>query len=100
MIRSLRKHLALYSIAVLSLAIAMALCVVALSLSNAIRAPPPYARDPGQLASIYTVALNRAKEYFSYPDYQYFRDHSRAFSGIAETNYGISKVEISQGRRE
>jgi predicted permease len=100
MIRSLRKHLRLHAIAVFSLAIAMALSVVALSLSNAILLRPPFARDPSRLATIYTVASNGEKGYLSYPDYQYFREHSRMFSGIAELNYGIFKNELSLGDRE
>jgi predicted permease len=100
MIRSLLKNWKLNSIAVFSLAIAMALSVVALSVSNAILLRPPLARDPERLVTLYTVAGNGAKESFSYPDYQYVRDHNRSFAGIAALNYGFNKYETSYGNRD
>ena len=83
MIRSLLKNWKLNSIAVFSLAIAMALSVAALSMSNAALLRPPLARDPQRLVTMYTVAGNGAKDAFSYPDYRYIREHSRIFSGVA-----------------
>ncbi len=100
MIRSLLKNWKLNSIAVFSLAIAMALSVVVLSLSNAILLRPPVAHNPERLVTIYTVAGNGAKESFSYPDYQYIRDHNRVFSGVAALSYGVSKDQTSYGNRD
>src|SRR6266436_5294104 len=99
MIRSLLKNWKLNSIAVFSLAIAMALSVVALSVSNAILLRPPVAHDPERLVTLYTVARNGAKESFSYPDYQYIRDHNRSFSGVAALNYGFYKYDATFGNR-
>src|SRR5260370_8897813 len=99
MIRSLLKNWKLNSIAVFSLAIAMALSVVALSISNAILLRAPVAHDPERLVTLYTVAHNGAKESFSYLDYQYIRDHNRSFSGVAPLNYGFYKYEASYGKR-
>lgn len=100
MLRSLLKNWKLNSIAVFSLAIAMALSVVALSVSNAILLRPPLARDPERLVTLYTVAGNGAKESFSYPDYQYVRDHNRSFAGIAALNYDFSKYGTTYGNRD
>ena len=65
MIRSLLKNWKINSIAVFSLAIAIALSVVALSISNAILLRPPVAHDPERLVTLYTVAGNGAKESFT-----------------------------------
>src|SRR5258708_1482816 len=99
MIRSLLKNWKLNAIAVCSLAIAMALSVVVLSFSNAILLRPPVAHDPERLVTLYTVAHNSAKESFSYPQYQYIRDHNRSFSGVAALNYGFYKYDASFGKR-
>ncbi len=102
MIRSLFKNWQLNSIAVFSLAIAMALSVVALSVSNAILLRPPMARDPERLVTIYTVDRAHGGEpgTFSYPEYQYFRDRSRSFSGVAALPYGYSKQMIGFAGRD
>src|SRR5260370_40747673 len=89
MIRSLLKNWKLNSIAVFSLAIAMALSVVALSISNAILLRSPVAHDPERLVTLYTVARNCAQERFSYLDYQSIRDHNRRFSGVTALNLRI-----------
>ncbi len=102
MIRSLIKNWQLNSIAVISLAVAMALGVVALSVSNAILLRPPLARDPGQLVTIYAAdrAHNGTPDHFSYSEYQYFRDHSRSFSAVTAFQYSYSKQIIKFGGRD
>src|SRR5258706_493809 len=100
MIRFLLKNWKLNSIAVFSLAIAMALSVIVLSFSNAILLRPPVAHDPERLVTLYTVAHNSAKESFSYPEYQYIRDRNRSFSGVAALNYGFYKYDASFGKRK
>jgi predicted permease len=100
MIRSLLKNWKIKSIAVFSLAVAMALSVVALSVSNAILLRPPVARDAERLVTIYTVAGNGVKESFSYPDYQYVRDHSRSFSGVAALDNDKYLYNVSYGNRD
>ncbi len=61
------KNAKLKSIAVFSLAIAMALSVVVLSVSNAILLRPPLARDADRLVTLYTVASNRCQRKFLLP---------------------------------
>jgi MacB-like periplasmic core domain len=97
MIRSLLKNWKLNSTAVFSLAIAMALSVLALSVSDAMLLRPPLAHDAERLVTLYTVAANGAKESFSYPDYLYVRDHSRVLSAVAALNYGFFKYGASYG---
>jgi predicted permease len=92
MIRSLLKNWKLNSIAVFSLAIAMGLAVLALSVSDTILLRPPAGTDPGRLVTIFTIARDGTKNNLSYLDYHYLRDHSRTLSGVAGYNYGISKI--------
>jgi hypothetical protein len=101
MIRSLLKNWKLNSIAIFSLAVAMGLAVVALSLSDTMLLRPPVAKDPGRLVTIFTIARNGARSNLSYLDYHYIRDHAGTFSGIAGYNVGISKtVTRFSGREE
>src|SRR5258708_1308321 len=46
-----------------------------------------------------TPSHNGAKESFSYPEYQYIRDHNQGFSGVAALNYGFYKYDASFGKR-
>src|SRR5579859_1745174 len=102
MLRSLIKNWQLNSIAVLSLAVAMALGVVAMSLSNAILLRPPFARDPERLVTIY--AADRAKGgepgNLSYLEFEFLRDHARSFSGVAALPYSYSKQIVRFGTRD
>jgi len=85
----------LNSIAVVSLAIALALGVVALSISNAILLRPPLSRDPNQLVLIYTSEKPGEAQQMSYLEYQYIREHADSFSEVGAFNRGISKGTIT-----
>ncbi len=100
MLRSIRKNWKLYSVAVFSLAIAMALSVAALSLANTLLLRPPLARDPKRLVHIFTVAADGAKESISYPDYEYLRDHNGSFAALAAFNYGLLRYYLRFQNRE
>jgi predicted permease len=101
MIRLLLKNWRLHSIAALSLAVAMALSVVALSVSNSLLLRAPFARDPGQLVTVYTTSRDNDQIGISYPDYLFIRDRNRSFAGVAAVNDGISKGDIHiDGRDE
>lgn len=96
MLRSLLKNWQLNSIAVFSLAAAMALSVVALSVSNTILLRPPFARNPGELMTVYSFNRARGGEAadLTYPEYRYLRDRSRNFSGMAALDYSFNKNKI------
>ena len=100
MLRLLLKNWKLNAIAVFSLAIALALGVVALSISNAILLRPPLARDPGQLTLIYTSPKPGEVQGVSYLDYTYLSDHARSFSSIGAYSAGVSKGTISFNGRD
>ena len=100
MIRMLLKNWKLNSIAVVSLAIALALGVVALSVSDAILLRPPYARDPGRLVIIFTSSKPGEVNQMSFPDYRYLRDHARSFTSMAAYGAGVSKGNVTFNGRE
>ncbi len=77
------KNWKLSAIAAFSLTIAMALGILAAALSDLMLLRPPLAANPATLVSIFTDTPKNRFEKISYPDYEYYRDHSRAFSGIA-----------------
>jgi putative ABC transport system permease protein len=98
--RSLRRYWKLTAIAVFSLSIAMALGVLALSVSyTALLLPPP---GPGadRLVMIYERSPDEEIGQISYPDYQYFREHNHVFSDIAAApnSVGINENIDDQGR--
>jgi putative ABC transport system permease protein len=99
-LRVLLKNWKLASIAILSLATALALGIVAFGLFDAALLRPPAARDPGRLVNIYTSPKPGAFEHTSYADYVYLRDHNDVFSGLTAFPYGVSKGFISIGDRD
>jgi putative ABC transport system permease protein len=81
--RLLLKHWKLTVIAVFSLSIAMALGVIALSVSNTFLLLPPAAPEPDRLVKIYTRTPTEAIDSVSYPDYKYYRENNHVFTDIA-----------------
>src|SRR5579864_2142549 len=81
--RALRRHWKLTAISAFSLAIAIALGVVGLSVTNTILFLPPAAPAPDRLVAIYAHAPAKPIDQFSYLDYQYFRENNHVFMDIA-----------------
>jgi putative ABC transport system permease protein len=100
-LRMLAKNWKLAGIAAVSLAIAMTLSVLGLSVANGVLLRPPFAKAPQQLLTIYTSTPAAEFDDVSYPDYKFYRDHNRSFSGLAAAPNGISKVRfVYRGREE
>jgi predicted permease len=89
--RTLLKNWKLASVGVFSLAIALALGVVGLGISNWILLRPPAAADPDRLVVIYHRSPEKAVEGISYPDYKEYRDNNHVFSDIAAFPGSVSK---------
>jgi predicted permease len=98
-LRMMLKNWRLTSVAVCSLAVAMAVSVAGLSVFNAVMLRPPAAADPDRLVTIYTRSPAGEFENVSYPDYKYYRDNNQVFSGIAAFPYSVSKFDMSFGDR-
>jgi putative ABC transport system permease protein len=88
-LRILAKHWKLTGVAVVSLAIAMAATVAGLSLFNALLLRPPMAASPGRLLAIYARTPSGDGQQMSFPEYKFYRENNRTFSGLAAFNYGI-----------
>ena len=81
--RLLRRHWKLTAISAFSLAIAMALSILGLSVSNTILVLPPAAPAPGRLVMVYAHSDANAIDEISYLDYQYFRKNNHVFTDLA-----------------
>lgn len=82
-LRILRKHWKLTAVAVFSLAVAMALGVLSLSVSDTFLLEGPAAPRPDRLVMIHGRSAGTAVDLISYPDYQYLREHNHVFTDIA-----------------
>src|SRR5580658_333703 len=96
----LRKHWKLTAIAVFSLAVAMALGVLSLSISNTFLLLPPTAPQPTRLVMIYSRSASESIGQISYLDYQYFRDNNHVFSDVAAAPNSISINEDSNFEKQ
>jgi predicted permease len=96
-VRILLKNWRPALIAAFSLAVAMALSVAGLSVFNGIMLRPPTAAAPERLVTIYTVAPASDSHNISYPDYRYYRDNNRSFSGVAAVPEEISLIPVTVG---
>jgi predicted permease len=98
--RSLRRYWKLTAISVFSLSIAMALGVLALSLSNTVLLLPPSAPAADRLVTIFSRSPGEDIGQISYPDYQYLREHNHVFTDIAAApnSVGLSDSIDDQGR--
>ena len=81
--RVLRRHWKLAAISAFSLSIAMALGVVALSVTNTILVLPPAAPAPDRLLMIHARSPGDKIDQISYPDYQYYRRNNHVFTDVA-----------------
>jgi predicted permease len=83
-LRTARRYWKLIAISCFSLSIAMALGILALSVSNTVLLMPPSGAEPDRLVMIYSRApRNNEIEQISYPDYQYLIANNHVFTGIA-----------------
>jgi predicted permease len=99
-LRMLLKNWRLTSVAVFSLAVAMAVSVAGLSVFNTVMLRPPAVTAPDSLLTIYTRSPAGEFENVSYPDYKYYRDNNRVFSGVAAFPNSISKLDMTFGDRD
>ena len=99
-LRTLRQHWKLTAISAFSLSIALALGILALSISNTALLLPPSAPEPDRLVTVYDRTPTESNAELSYPDYEYYRQHARSFTDIsaAPNSISISKDLDFEGR--
>lgn len=98
-LRILRKHWKLTSIAVFSLAIAMAAGALGFSVFNTLLLRPPAVFQPHQLLTVYSATPKNDFEGVCYSDFKYFRDNNQVFSGLMAFPYSIAATPISSEGR-
>lgn len=89
-LRILKKHWKLTSIAVASLAIAMAAGTAGFSVFNSLLLRPPAVVGPDRLLTVYSSAPTEEFSGFCYDDYRFYRDHNEIFSDLMAFPYSIS----------
>jgi predicted permease len=81
--RMLRRNAGFTVVAILVLALGIGLNDVAFTAYRAVFGRPLDARDPGRMANLALVLHSGATQpYFSYPDYEAYRDGLHSFSGL------------------
>jgi predicted permease len=78
-LRTLRKQPGFTALAVLTLAVGIGVNTAIFTLYNAAILRPVDAADPDHLVQITRTTRD---QFFSYPDYGYYRDNNRSFSGV------------------
>ena len=99
-LRTARRYWKLIAVSCFSLSIAMALGVLALSLSNTALLLPPSGAEPDRLVMIYSHSVQENIGEVSYPDFEYFRQNNRVFTDIAAApnSLGLSVAFDDDGR--
>jgi predicted permease len=83
-LRQLRRNPGFALLGALALALGLGANTGIFSLAEAVLFPPFTGAKPSRLVTVYTSGPNRSGyASSSYPDYLYYREHSRAFSAIA-----------------
>jgi predicted permease len=89
-VRMLRKSPGFTSVAVLTLALGIAANTAIFTAFDALFLRPRPVKDPDSLAAIFHVTPGERRGRFSYPDYIYYRDHSKSFSDLSLFAFGMA----------
>ncbi|HKD08855.1 MAG TPA: ABC transporter permease [Bryobacteraceae bacterium] len=94
-LRALRKHAGFTTIAVITLAIGIGVNTATFTAWNAVALRPIQAPEPKRLVQLTRTTRDQM---FSYPDYAYYRDNNRTFSGLVAINFqGLSLSGVTTG---
>src|SRR6202790_373677 len=88
--RVLRKSPGFTAVAVLTLALGIGVNTAIFTAFDALILRPRPVKDPERLVSIFRTSPGESRGGLSYPDYIYFRDHSKSFSDLSLLSYGIA----------
>jgi predicted permease len=89
-LRMLGKNPGFTSVAVLTLALGIAANTAIFTAFDALVLRPRPVKDPNTLAAVFRNTPGQAHGSFSYPDYIYYRDHSKSFSELTLFAFGMA----------
>jgi macrolide transport system ATP-binding/permease protein len=88
--RMLRKSPGFACVATLTLALGIAVNTTVFTAFDALFLRPRPVKDPDSLASVFRATSGEPRGGFSYPDYIYYRDHSKSFSDLSLFAFGMA----------
>ena len=88
-LRMLRKNLGFTLMAVLALALGIGVNTTVFSAFDSLALRPRAVKDPDRLVGVYRTTKGQSRDAFSYPDYIYYRDHTKALSDLAMFGFGM-----------
>ncbi len=94
-LRMLRKNPGFTATAVLALALGIGANTTVFTVFDAVALRPRAVKDPDRLVGVYRTAEREDRGAFSYADYIYYRDHTKALSDLAMWG-GITNVTTSE----
>ncbi len=89
-LRVLRKSPGFAAVAVITLALGIAVNTTVFTAFDALFLRPRPVKDPDSLASLFRTTPGGREGRFSYPDYLYYRDHSKSFSDLSLFAFGMA----------
>jgi len=89
-LRMLRKNPGFAAVAVLTLALGIGVNTATFSAFDALVLRPRAVADPDRLAFVFRVTPDDPRSRFSYPDYLYYRDHSKSFADLGLFAFGMA----------
>src|SRR5258708_679493 len=89
-IRVLSKSRGFTFVAIFTLALGIGVNTAIFTAFDALVLRPRPVKDPERLVSVLRTAPGESNGGMSYPDYIYFRDHSKSFSDLSLLTYGIA----------
>jgi macrolide transport system ATP-binding/permease protein len=88
--RMLQKNPGFAAAAVITLALGIGVNTTIFSAFDALVLRPRAVKDPDHLAFVFRTTADEVHGRFSYPDYLYYRDHSKSFSDLALLAFGMA----------
>ena len=88
--RMLRRNPGFTAVAVLTLALGIGVNTAIFTAFDALVLRPRPVKDPDSLAAVFRTTPGERHGRFSYPDYIYYRDHSKSFSEFTLFAFGMS----------
>lgn len=88
-LRMLRKNLGFTVMAVLALALGIGVNTTVFTAFDSLALRPRAVKDPDSLVGVYRATMGESRDALSYPDYIYYRDHTKTLSDLAMFGFGM-----------